>query len=54
MTNRTREFVLSYLGAEAAEKCEPKVAKGEGKVLVEKISEEFAHPVMEKTLVIII
>ena len=44
MTNRTREFVQSYLGAEAAEKCEPKVAEGEGEILVEKVPEKFAHP----------
>ena len=37
---------MTYQGAEAAEERVPEVAEREGKVLVEEVAEELAHPVV--------
>lgn len=43
--------LASHLGAVSTKEGEPEVAKREGKVLVEEVSEELAHPVVRPATV---
>ncbi len=43
--------MTTYLGGESAKEGKPKMAKGEGKILVEEIAQKLGHPQVGPTSV---